>query len=258
MRFRRCNQYSSYFVNTIPPLRTVLRIAPNTVKGIMALHVSTHITAKQLCQKLYQRECDRCRGLAQSIYLPTCLRACFDCLHPDRPYHFFDPIPEHELRVEYGLCSEQIAAWPGFRPLLCTFTNGMNKFKTEERHILYDCPSSGLYKFPPRISPLVTAQARRANGMLKQDPNREAVTVVHDPLHFMLTKHMAAVIAPWPDRTALTAERGVFCSTCLGTRSQNRFYTRDTFSEHLKDCRVGPGWWKRYRRSPVLWLCEDY
>lgn len=36
MRLRRCDRYSSYFVNTIPPLRTVLRIAPNTVKGIMA------------------------------------------------------------------------------------------------------------------------------------------------------------------------------------------------------------------------------
>jgi hypothetical protein len=53
MRFRRCNRYSSYFVSTIPPLRTVLRIAPNTVKGIMALQVSTHITVRQL------RQCDR-------------------------------------------------------------------------------------------------------------------------------------------------------------------------------------------------------
>ncbi|KAF2244677.1 hypothetical protein BU26DRAFT_522475 [Trematosphaeria pertusa] len=43
MRFRRCNRCSSYFVNTIPPLRMALRIAPNTMKGILALEVSTHI-----------------------------------------------------------------------------------------------------------------------------------------------------------------------------------------------------------------------
>jgi hypothetical protein len=267
MRFRLCNQYSSYFVNTIPPLRTVLRMAPNTVKGIMALHVSTHITAKQLCQKLYQRECDGCGRLALCIYLPTCLRACFDCLHPDIHEYFADPKPEHKLREEYGLCPEQIAARPSFRPLLCTFTNGMNKFKTAERHILYDCPSTSLneklgwdpwFEFLPRSSPLGAAQDLRAVRMLKQDPNREAVTVVHDPLHSLLKKHMAAVIAPWPDPTASTAEQGVFCSTCLETRSQGRLYTRDMYSEQLKDCRVGPRSWRIYSRSPVFWLCENY
>lgn len=258
MRFRRCNQYSSYFVNTIPPLRTVLRIAPNTVKGIIALQVSTHITAKQLCQKLYQRECDICGGLAQGIYLLTCLRACFACLHPYGLGYFNDAISEHELHENYGLCSEQVAALPSFRPLLCTFTNGMNKFKTEERHILYDTPPSSLYKHSPCMSPQAAARAIREYKMFEQDPNREAVTAVHDPLHFMLRTHMVVVIAPWPDPTALKAEQAVFCSACLGTESQERLYTRDMYSEHLKDCRVGFGHLDRNNRSARLWLCEDY
>jgi hypothetical protein len=269
MRFRRCNQFSSYFVNAIPPLRTVLRIAPNTVKGIMALQVSTHITAKQLCQKLYQRECDGCGELAQCIYLPTCLRACFGCLHPHDFGYFEDPKTEDELREEHRLCSEQIAARPSFRPPLCTFTNGMNKFKTAERHILYDGPSRLLSKklgwdpwFDSDPSPSIIEAERtdHAFKMLKQNPNREAVTVVHGPLNFMLRRHMAVVIAPWPDPTALKAKQGVFCSTCLGTESQDRFYTRDTYSEHLKDCRVGPRGLNMniYSRNFGLWLCEDY
>jgi hypothetical protein len=270
MRFRRCNRFSSYFVNSIPPLRTVLRIAPNTVKGIMALQVSTHITVKPLYQKLYQSECDGCGELAQCIYLPTCLRACFGCLHPEDYGYFAEPRSEEELRIDYGLSSEQIAARPSFRPPLCTYTNGMNKFKTGERHILYDGSSRSLCNklgWDPWVdfdslqgSIIGMEHSDRAFATLNQDPNREAVTVVHDPLNFMLRNHIAVVIAPWPDPTALKAEQGVFCSTCLGMESQNRFYTRDTFSKHLKDCRVRPkrGEFVEYRRNILLWLCEDY
>jgi hypothetical protein len=268
MRFRRCNRYSSYLVDTIPSLRTVLRIAPNTVKGIVALQVSTHITPKQLCQKLYQRKCDRCGELAQCIYLPTCIRACFICLHPGNKRHFNNPEAEQELRFNYRLDTEDIAALASFRPPLCTFTNGMNKFKTAERHTLYDCSSLVLPKKQrwepqyriPHDSHLPEARMYRAEQMLKQDPNREAVTVIHhDPLHFELRKHMAAVIAYWPDATGMTAEQGVFCSICLRTRSQDRLYTRDTFLEHLKDCRVRPKsiLWDFYWHAPCLWLCED-
>jgi hypothetical protein len=268
MRFRRCNRYSTYFVDTIPSLRTVLRIAPNTVKGIVALQVSTHITIKQLCQKLYQRECDGCGELAQCIYLPTCLRACFFCLHPGNKKYFNNPEAEQELRYNYRLDTKDIAARPSFRPLRCTFTNGMNKFKTAERHTLYDCCSLSFPKRQswepqyriPSDSNLPEARSDRAYRMFEQDPKREAVTVIHhDPLHFVLRKHMAAVIAHWPDAIAMTVEQGVFCSACLNTRSQDRIYTRDTFSEHLKDCRVRAGSlpWDFYRRTTGLWLCED-
>lgn len=280
MRFRRCNRFASYFVDTIPQLRTVLRIAPNTVKGIMALEVSTHITVKQLCQKIYQRECDGCGRLAQCIYLPTCLRICLRCSRTNETQYFDEPAPEDELRMNYGMSSAQLAVLPSFRPPLCTFTNGMNKFKTAKRHKLYDIPTSLLSEklgwgewFPPLLDPTledstipnIINRAIDDIDMILQKPNRENVTVVHDPLNSLLRKNMAIVIAPWPDATGLKAEQGVFCSTCVGMENQEAFYTRETFLEHLKDCRVAPQLLDSSDPEgslvdslrPLLWLCDD-
>ena len=99
MRFRRCNPFAMHVADTQPALRFCLRIAPNAVKGMMAIRTSAHITAQQLRDKLRQRDCDgirhkrlnnwptnamlesyQCGHLAQNIYLLTCTRLCVECV----------------------------------------------------------------------------------------------------------------------------------------------------------------------------------
>ena len=267
MRLRRCNRFASHFINTIPLLRKILRIAPNTIKGIMAIQVSERITLEQLCQKLYQRECDGCGELAQSIYLPTCHRACFDCMHPQGGGNFNAALTYDQLYGDYSVSSERIATWPSFLPPHCTFTNGVNKFKTAERHVLY---SSYSYTFGQKLGwdttwqysfrgAITGPEVDRSWDMARRDPNREAVTVVQGPLNMMLREHMTVVIAPWPDSTGLNVEHGILCSTCLGTSRQDRIFSRDTFLEHLKDCRVRPSSMRFFikPRDWGLWVCED-
>jgi hypothetical protein len=58
MRFRHCNRFAMHVVNTEPGLRSCLQIAPNTLKGMMAIRTSAHITPQQLRRKLHQRDCD--------------------------------------------------------------------------------------------------------------------------------------------------------------------------------------------------------
>lgn len=274
MRFRHCSRYSTYFVDTMLPIRTAFSIAPNTLKGIMALQISTHITAQQLCRKLHQRECDTCGKLAQYLYLPLCFRACFECtpvFRSNKCYGFCST--GDEVIRAFLLRPEQLVTWPSFRPLLATFTNGLNKFKMEGRQRLYECPSPMLNEelrwspwydelavstIDPPVSDQTIEQMDRAYDMLYPNRNLEDVTVVHDPLPKFLQPHMATVYAPWPDSTGSRAEQGVFCSLCLLTRSQNRVYTRDTFLEHFRDCRVRPyGGHIIPHREPCLWLCED-
>ena len=272
MRFHRCNRYSSWFVDTM--LRTVFRVAPNTVKGIMALRISTHITAPQLRSKLYQRQCDACGKLAQYMYLPTCLRACFQCLPGSLgSLYFWPPVTDEHLIAENLLQPEQLATRPSFRPLPATFTNGMNKFRMEGRHLLYDRPTTYLRRklgwspwydeaavgeLRPDLSDTTKAQIERGAAMHEQDANRESLTVSHDPLHLCLRLHMCSVFAPWPASTASQIEQGVFCTLCLNTSKQDTLYNRDTILEHLKDCRVGPDRvWMLASRSDPLWLCDD-
>ena len=293
MRFGRCSRYSNYFVTTIPPLRTALRMAPNTVKGIIALQSSAPITAKKLCRKLYQRECDGCGRLAQCLYIPTCLRACFVCVHPlnRKRIYFYNPKTKDEsITLQFKWRENQFVAWHSFRPLLGTFTNGTNKLKIEERHTMYDCPSARLVEkvgtifwehrldnnflasfyhiaaacFAREVVPAarsVTEMWRRIKWMTTPDPSKGAVTISRDPLHDDLRLHMAVVTVPLLDSTTSTAEQGVFCSICLGTRNQFRLYTKDGFLEHLRECRVGPDLEKAKAHGvgwpPRLWLCED-
>jgi hypothetical protein len=98
MRFRRSNRFAMHVVDTASALRSSLQFAPNTVKGMMAIRASAHITSQQLRNKVLQRDCDntitryvgeedagawhksRCGQLAQHIYLPTCMRLCFRCV----------------------------------------------------------------------------------------------------------------------------------------------------------------------------------
>jgi hypothetical protein len=141
--------------------------------------------------------------------------------------------------------------------LPATFTNGVNKFKFIGRHKIYPVDRSS------RVFETLQDPSTRAGGgglfgswdymqwyywylqlwdMLKQNPDRVEMAVMREPIHNMLLRHMCVVFAPWPDSTASSTEQGRFCSTCLYTEYQHIAYTKDTFLEHPKDCRVrNPG-----------------
>jgi hypothetical protein len=145
-----------------------------------------------------------------------------------------------------------------------------NRFKMEGRQRLYDCPSRPLEKrlgwsrwenveaemeFGFRTD-LTQGQLDRCRAMCRTEgPKRDDVTVVQDPLPYMLRIHIATVFAPptWP-------EQGLFCAACFCTNptDQDRLYTKDSFLEHLKECRVRPDIGDaREARSPYLWLNES-
>jgi hypothetical protein len=74
--------------------------------------------------------------------------------------------------------------------------------------------------------------------MTAQDPHRDELTVMQTPINLGLLRQMCVVFAPWPDSTGLSAEQGLFCSTCLYTEKQAMLYMKETSLEHLKHCRV--------------------
>jgi hypothetical protein len=137
MQFRRCSRSSSHFVDKI--LQPVLKVAPNTVKGLLALQVTTHITARQLFLKLRQRHCDgpECGALAQYLFLSTFARLCFHCCaYGPWEFKFLGLVFEEEIEPEHYQDLD-LFSYPSFRMLPATFTNGVNKFKFIERHKIY-------------------------------------------------------------------------------------------------------------------------
>jgi hypothetical protein len=91
-------------------------------------------------------------------------------------------------------------------------------------------------------SPRAWRERMQEIGMHIPDPRRPRITTVHNFFPGSLKTHMCVVFAPWSpaDLNATAPEQGLFCTTCLYTERQNTLYTRESFKEHLQECRVGP------------------
>ena len=183
-------------------------------------------------------------------------------------------VTKDELVKEAELQPDQIAARPSFRPLLCTLTNGIDRYKMVERHTLYDDPSEETLLKRMRWSPYwnpqvwlkmmlyppdLTDQGNTVDSnMLSGSLIQETITVVNGPLHERLRACMAAVTAPWLDPMESKIEQGVYCSACVGSESESKLYTRTGFLVHLSECRVQPASFEMmYWRSPWLFLSGD-
>jgi hypothetical protein len=97
---------------------------------------------------------------------------------------------------EYGLSPEDCAALPSFRTLPLTFSIRMRKPKMEGRHTFYHyCSAERMrYRKSDWNSLVVDEDTKdwwfRQNdhecAMVEQDPNRDEITIVHDPFSEMI------------------------------------------------------------------------
>jgi hypothetical protein len=248
IRFRRCNRAANYYVDSKTLLHSALRFAPNVLQGIMAIQPSMSITAHHLREKLSQRCCDACGHLAQYIYLPTCSRACFECLPQFGCRTFGVPIPEWEMTKQVQLGPRDIAAVPSFRLLPAVFTCGVNKFKTASSPRLYDvatawarhddkyetapCP-----RYPEAVWP--EWQELLDIDCALDSPQKDIIVLDNHSVEG-IRLHMCVVFAPWTDSGSTTSEEGRFCAVCMYTEQGRKLYTKESFLEHIKDCRVRP------------------
>jgi hypothetical protein len=248
VRFRRCNRAAKYYIESSTLLHSALRFVPNVVKAIMAIQPSISITAPQLRSKLSQRSCDACGQLAQYLYVPTYSRACLHCIHPHGCLTFYTPFAEWEMVERCELDLLEMAAVPSFRFLPSVFTNGVNKFKIQRSHVLYDAVSAE----NKRLERHETAFAHMDDETMRQWGklvDRDSALHEQDPSPEALRLHMCVVFAPWIDTTSQEPEEGVFCTTCMYTYEQDRLYTKASFLEHLRnDCRVAPSDYAARRR----------
>jgi hypothetical protein len=76
-------------------------------------------------------------------------------------------------------------------------------------------------------------------AMKKQDPTRPSVTVV-PAVPERVVPYMSTVFAHLVDSRLSQVEQGFYCSTCLHTKDEQELFTRISFFEHLKGCRIEP------------------
>ena len=274
MRFRRCCRFAMHLVDTESPLRYALKWAPNTVKGMIAIRNTAHITPRMLFRTLQNRRCsfqrsgDQCCGrLAEIVYLPTCTRLCLSCLEKG---HRRPASKGAVVRTRYlsNTGYENLSTLPHFRVSPATLTNGVNRFWIKAEENMYDWDYVD-EMYPHRAqNPRDTGRERYSKYWLKRcvflgelkaqfqtGYRRTAVDVV--PKRTVMG--MCSVWAPAIDTVPLAAEKKLYCLCCLGTTIKREVFTRESFLVHLRDvCRVRPkGICNRRVDLPELVLASD-
>jgi hypothetical protein len=75
--------------------------------------------------------------------------------------------------------------------------------------------------------------------MRKQDPTRPSITAI-SAVPKRNVRPMSTVFSPLIDPKSSQVEQGFYCTSCLYTTYDQDLFTRDSFLDHLKDCRVRP------------------
>jgi hypothetical protein len=169
----------------------------------------------------------RCGQLAQHIYLPACTRLCVECIrHESR-------VTNCELTMGYQIYeTEDFTMTPSFRTLPVTLTNGLNKFRAEAQETLY---TIRLESMNTRTQDLIDLEW----ALRKHDYTRSSLSVI-SAVPITIARHMPIVFAPLVNSMLSQVEQGYHCSTCLHTEVEGKVFTRKSFSNHHRHCRVRP------------------
>lgn len=269
MRFRHCNRSAASLVDSNPLLRAIIRFAPNVLKGIIALRVTASITARQLRRKCKQKYCDDCGELAPYLYLPTCLRACLNCIRPVGGRRIEPPLSKWEMLHFYEIEPQESEFIPSFQFLPATFTNGVHRFRISTPQMFYDqetvrrkrLETHGSMKVHLTPEELAIYEGRmcRDIDLERKDLSRPLITTISEPAPEEIRMHMCVVFAPWIDSSSSQTEQGFYCTSCLYSSEQNLLFTRETFLEHLEYCRVRPfDGFMKVLRNRGLALFQDF
>ncbi len=234
---RNSNRYARYIVDSIPAFRSILRFAPHTIRGLLAIDTSVHISLSLLYGKLRQRHCDHCGIPSQHLWLPTAARLCHPCIR-----RIPVPLLEDEVLSSFGLEKDDFASLPSFRFIPGTFANEDGKIRVRGKHMLYDSAAAAKIAFE--------RSGRRTDSFGRYEEQEEAcrklrrlklvrgVIMEFDLPPRQIRWAMANALVPW--MSLADVEYGAWCSTCMYTVMQDVPYSKVEFLEHLKVCRVQP------------------
>ncbi len=250
---RNSNRYARYIVDSIPAFRSILRFAPHTIRGLLAIDTSVHIDLSLLYRKLRQRNCDHCEIPSQHLWLPTAARLCHLCIH-----RIPMPLLEDEVLSRFNLHKNDLALLPSFRFIPSTFANADGKIRVGRRHVLYDAAAAAEIAFERsgkriRSYGLYQEQEEARRKLVRLEDARGVIVEFDFPPR-QLRWAMANALVPWV--SLVDAEYGAWCSTCMYTKMQDVPYGKVEFLEHLKVCRVQP--WDLYETFPRKFWCMSH
>ncbi|KAJ3570281.1 hypothetical protein NPX13_g5777 [Xylaria arbuscula] len=83
-RLSRVSLRGKVVVESLPAFREMMQHAPQTLAALGLTRLLKYHSSSLLRQTLRSAECVSCFGFAGFLFLPTCERVCFECLHENR------------------------------------------------------------------------------------------------------------------------------------------------------------------------------
>ncbi|KAH9928064.1 uncharacterized protein B0H18DRAFT_859191, partial [Fomitopsis serialis] len=129
---RLVNRRTRLIVDESVPYKFLVRHIPNTLASLNSADASQHFTVAQLYSTLCARTCAFCNDFGTYLWVPECVRCCFNCLN-ESPHLM--PLIESDAKMLFGVTKKALSGVPSMLSLPGTY--GMVDLYNGRRFRLY-------------------------------------------------------------------------------------------------------------------------
>lgn len=240
--FRRVNHQALGVVNSLPHYASVIKFAPDVIRGILSIETGRWITCQLLYDTLRSPNCESCGDFGGYIYLITCKRVCFLCFTNHQAYL---PCGYGHAKRKFGLSFKKLNSLPHMmsRPrIYCQWRGKLRRrrYRLVDFRSARDCARESM---DPESLDVTGGQRTALTEPTEHAPyTDEMEDCPFDRKGENAQRFMAIVRAPHLLHRNSPLEFGAYCELCEEADDCNwpvhwrRRFTKSSFAAHVLEC----------------------
>lgn len=218
---RLVNRRTRLIVDESVPYKFLVRRIPNTLASLNSADASQHFTVAQLYSTLCARTCAFCNDFGTYLWVPECVRCCFNCLN-ETPHLM--PLIESDAKMLFGVTKKALSGVPSMLSLPGTY--GMVDLYNGRRFRLYSQrrvvqAAIAHHGGNDAYDVWLETCGQKARETFSR-PSRRGVS---KSTFYMSARFMAATPLPYFDLATRTAHSGLICRGCQIAMIRSRHLT---------------------------------
>ncbi|KAH9832878.1 uncharacterized protein C8Q71DRAFT_726005 [Rhodofomes roseus] len=254
---RLVNRRMRLIVDESVPYKFLVRHIPNTLETLDTADASQHFTVDELYHTLCTRTCSFCNEFGTYLWIPECVRCCFNCLS-ETPHLM--ALIESDAKMLFGVTKKSLVDVPSMLSIPGTY--GMVDLYHGRRFRLYSQrrvvqAAIAHHGGNERYDTWLETHGKKAREVFAR-PSRRGVS---KPTFYLSARFMAATPFPYLELATRKLHQGLICRGCqIATirsrhlmvtqtvamgfiRRQARMWLEDGLFEHFKECEDAKDIW---------------
>ncbi|KZT69856.1 hypothetical protein DAEQUDRAFT_765173 [Daedalea quercina L-15889] len=254
---RLVNRRMRLIVDDSIPYKFLIQHIPDTLSALKSADATQHFTVDELYVTLCRKSCAFCKDMGTYLWIPECVRCCFNCLN-ETPHLM--PLIESDAKTLFGVTKKVLSDIPSMLSIPGTY--GMVELYHGRRFRLYS---------QTRVVQAAIAHHggdESYNAWLETDGMKARVAFsrpsrrgISKPTFYLSARFMAATPLPYFDLATRKLHHGLVCRGCqiamirsrhlMAThsvamtiiRKQARMWVEDNLFEHFGECKDAQDMW---------------